>query len=144
DPPPYSPPPPGPVGYVSSPAGTPPPNKAAAPIALPSGSAPVVRADGAVFIRVGCPPGSPVTCGGFLLIEVPGTAGKSAAKLVLAGRSRYSVRPGRTGRVKVKLNKATRKVLRRKRKLALRITIKPDGAKVVTRYKRTVRLPRRP
>lgn len=131
--PPSSPPPSAPIGFIPAPPGTPPPNKVAVPIITPQ-TPPIVRADGAVYIKLKCPEGVS-GCGGFLLVEGTAGAKKAAVKRPQYGKQRYKIDAGKSKSVAVKLSRAARKILKQRRKLVVRITIKPDSgaAKTTTR-----------
>jgi hypothetical protein len=88
-----------------------------------------------LYIPVKCPPNAVQPCGGYLVASLPGAkkASASAKKATVLARVRYSVAPGATKKIKLKLSRAGRKLLARKGKLKAVLTLRPDGGKAVTR-----------
>ena len=93
-----------------------------------SGPIAVAPGDGSkVYIPLKCPANAVQPCGGFLDIT------KQEAKKASASRKRktlahvrFSVKPGKTKKILVKLSKAGRKLLKRKGKLKVVLTIRPN------------------
>ena len=78
-----------------------------------------------VYIPLKCPPTATQPCGGFLTLDTL----KPKRGVVLTkqlAKARYAVRPGETEKVKLKLSKAGRKLLTKKGKLKVEITIDPN------------------
>ena len=67
------------------------------------------------------------TCAGRIRLR-PRATGASAAAAKTYGGARYRIRPRRSATVKVKLTKAGRKALRRKRKLPVTAVVSSGGA----------------
>jgi hypothetical protein len=93
-----------------------------------------------IYIPLSCPAAATQPCGGFLIITQPpppkksSTAASGAAKAKVLARVRYSVSPGKTKKVLVKLSKTGKKLLKRKGRLKVVITARPsDGAAVSVR-----------
>jgi hypothetical protein len=98
------------------------------PIAVPQGG------DGSrVYIPLTCPANAAQPCGGFLVVTEQQAKKASAAKKRRAlARVKFSVKPGKTKKVLVKLSKAGRKLLKRKGRLKVVLTIKPNEGKAVS------------
>lgn len=108
------------------------PSKGAAPIIIPP-VAPVPSGDGRrVYIELSCPPAATKPCGGFLVLSLPLTKKANAAATTTLGRVAYSVAPGKTKRVAVTLSKAGRALLKRRGKLTVRVTARPEGGAATT------------
>jgi hypothetical protein len=88
-----------------------------------------------------CPRIARVRCRGTLVLSRAAGGRASASASRLAGR-RFSIRPGRRLRVKVRLSRAGRRVLRRGRRITGRATIRTAG-RVSGRPQRRVTLRRR-
>ena len=106
--------------------------------------------DGSKFyVALKCPAGATAPCGGFLIVETESGGGKprgggparvppGAILFKQLAKKRYEVAPGESEKVKLKLSKAGRKLLARKGKLKVSVTIDAnDGGSVSTR--RTLR-----
>ena len=110
---------------------------------LPVGGPVPPSSDGIHFyIPLSCPTGATQPCGGVLVIEPAG--GKKAlatAKRTVLGRASYSVKPGRTAKVRFTLNRTGRKLLARRRTLKVTVRIQPQGGKP-TVLTRTLKLKR--
>ena len=79
-----------------------------------------------IFVPVKCPAGVVQPCGGFLIVTRPVTKSAASARPKPLARARYLVQPGQTNKVKLKLSKAGRKLLKKKRKLRVVVTIDPN------------------
>lgn len=98
------------------------------PIAVvPSGDGSVV------YVPLKCPPNAVQPCGGFLDVT------EQAAKKASAGRKRkalahvrFLVKPGTTKKIRVKLSKAGRKLLRKRGRLKVMLTIRPNEGEAVS------------
>jgi hypothetical protein len=83
-----------------------------------------------VFIPVQCPTGHTGACGGFLVAALPGASGAAAsarAKQIVLGRAKFSVAPGAEKKVRIKFNRAAKRLFKLKRTRKIIITIHPDG-----------------
>jgi hypothetical protein len=102
------------------------------------------RGDGTkVYIPLSCPAAATQPCGGWLIFKEPPPPKKSsvaggAAKARVFARVKYSVQPGKTKRILVKLSKAGRKLLKRRGKLKVVVTVKPTGGQE-TSVRRTLK-----
>lgn len=124
-------------GSCSPPPGSPPPTPVPTPTPPPIVLAPLVGAvpassDGTRFnVVLGCPKSAAGPCTGVLILNPAG--GTKAQRLAAAaaaasfGTATYSVAPGKTSKLLVKLNSAGRKALKRKGKLQVRLTVQPTG-----------------
>jgi hypothetical protein len=131
---------------VPTPAPTPTP---ASPGPGPFDNAPrfkrgAAKQDGAngIAVKVGCDARSVVPCA--VTVEVSTVKAVAAAKKrkLIVGRRSVTVAPGATKKVRIKLSSKARKVLKRKRKLALNVLAtarRSDGQKVTARTKVTIR-----
>ena len=102
-----------------------------------------------VYVELRCPPGATAPCGGFLIMSTasggsPRTAaGEIAApvratKLKTLARADYMVDPGMSERITLKLSKAGKRLLKRKGKLKVTVTIQPNSGDPVS-VKRTLK-----
>ena len=82
---------------------------------------------GVVYVPLKCPPNAVQPCGGFLDVtkQEAKKASMSAKRKKLA-HVRYSIEPGKTKKLRVKLSKAGRRLLKRSGKLKVVLTIRPD------------------
>jgi hypothetical protein len=72
-------------------------------------------------------------CSGSLRAETAKAFATAKARRVALGRARFTVAAGKTRKVKVKLTRPGRRLLARKRKLAVRLTLTMTGQKPVRR-----------
>ncbi len=89
-----------------------------------------------IYIPLSCPKNATKPCGGFLVIaQAPAKKAGAAAAAKTLGRAAYSVAPGKTKRITVSLSKAGRTLLKRRGRLAVRITVRPESgtAKSITK-----------
>ena len=102
-----------------------------------------------VYVELKCPAGATAPCGGFLLVTTSGqgsprtSAGQlaapvPAAKIKTLARADYMVDPGRSERITLKLSKAGKKLLKRKGRLKVTVTIQPNSGDPVS-VKRTLK-----
>jgi hypothetical protein len=70
-----------------------------------------VRSDGSTFVRVRCPPSLPIRCKGTLKLQL--ATRRSLRRK--APRTRYSIRAGKSKRIRVRLSRRDRRTLRRAR-----------------------------
>ena len=102
------------------------------PIAVaPSGN-------GVVYVPLACPPSAAQPCGGFLDVTKQEAKKASSAKRKALAHVRFSVQPGKTKRIRVKLSKAGRRLLRQKGRLKVVLTVRPDDGDPVS-VRRTLR-----
>lgn len=90
--------------------------------------------DGSViYVPVTCPPNATQPCGGFL-IAAPATPKKAArgAKTKVIGRARYTVAPGKTKKVQLKLTRAGKQLLKRKGRLKVLLKLKTNEGSTIT------------
>jgi streptogramin lyase len=106
------------------PAGPPPPPS---PIALPSFVGPHVFrvSKGAVTISVACR--AATTCAGTMTLRSAKAVATKKKRILKLGSSKYSIAPGKTKRVKVKLSKAALRLLRKKPTLQAVATLSTTG-----------------
>jgi hypothetical protein len=102
------------------------------------GGTPPAARPGGFIVPVACPPGSSVNCTGTVDITLNGGRA-SAAKRRLLGRARFSVAPGGSKQVSVKLSRAGRRLLLRGRRRTVTVTLRPSGGPAVS-VQRTVSL----
>jgi hypothetical protein len=97
------------------------------PIAVaPSGN-------GVVYIPLKCPPNAVQPCGGFLdVTKQEAKKASASAKRKTLAHVPFSVKPGKTKKIRVKLSKGGRKLLRQKGKLKVVLTIRPDEGDAVS------------
>jgi hypothetical protein len=92
------------------------------------------RGDGSVvYVPLACPASSVQPCGGFL--DVSKQQAKKAStsrKRKLLAHVRFSVDPGKTKQIRVKLSKVGRKLLRRKGRLKVVLTLRPSEGEAVS------------
>ena len=100
-------------------------------------------------VPVACPPGSSVNCTGTVDITLNGgrarvalAAAAKASKRRLLGSAKFSVKPGKSAKIKVRITKAGRKLLGKRRRHSITVTLRPTGGKAIS-VRRTVTLPRR-
>ncbi len=87
-----------------------------------------------IYIPLSCPAAATQPCGGYLIVNPPPAKKASAAAAKPLARVAYSVAPGATKRFTLQLSKAGRALLKRKRRLAVVITIQPSaGQPILTR-----------
>jgi hypothetical protein len=97
--------------------------------------------------QVGCtpPPPSflpnPITLNGGRA-RVALAAAAKAGKRRLLGSAKFSVKPGKSAKIKVRITKAGRKLLGKRRRHSITVTLRPTGGKAIS-VRRTVTLPRR-
>lgn len=120
------------AGGGPAPAGTP---------TVPKGT--LRTAKGRVPVRVTCPKGAAERCRGTVRLRTTkkvriGGRGKAAVRTVSA-TGRYTLSPGRTGTIRVKLTSTGRKVVPKGRTTKVAVEVTPRGAKKVA-AKRTVSL----
>ena len=91
------------------------------PIAFPPNTS------GVVYVPLKCPANAAQPCGGFLDVtkQEAKKASTSAKRRTLA-HVRYSIEPGKTKKLRVKLSKAGRRLLKQKGKLKVVLTVRPD------------------
>jgi hypothetical protein len=93
-------------------------------------------------VAVACPPGSSVNCTGTVDLTLNGGRARAAARAArLLGRARFSVTPGSRTAVKVAFSKAGLKLLGKRRRQSITVTLRPSGGPAVS-VRRTVTLPR--
>ena len=97
---------------------------------VPGFSGPIAVApsnNGVIYIPLKCPPNAAQPCGGFLdVTKQEAKKASTSAKRKTLAHVRYSIKPGKTKKLRVKLSKAGRKLLRQKGKLKVVLTIRPD------------------
>jgi hypothetical protein len=104
------------------------------------GFVPQPSGDGSkVYIPLSCPPGATQPCGGFLILN-QASPKQGVVLYKELGRVEYVVAPGQTQKVKLNLSKAGRKLLKKKGKLKVQITIDPNEGDSTTIAK-TLKLP---
>ncbi|WP_036725251.1 virginiamycin B lyase family protein [Patulibacter minatonensis] len=101
------------------------------------------QAKGRIPVRVACPATAAERCRGTFRLRTAskvrvGGRGKKAVRTV-TGTGRYTLSPGRTGTIVVKLSATGRKVVRKGRTTKVVVEVTPTGAKKVA-TKRTVAL----
>lgn len=115
-----------------------------APATLPTVPKGTLRTTkGRVPVRVSCPKGAADRCRGTVRLRTAkkvrlGGRGKAAVRTVSA-TGRYTLSPGKTGTIRVKLSSTGRKVVRRGRTTSVAVEVTPKGGKKVA-AKRTVSL----
>ena len=85
-----------------------------------------------IYIPLKCPPTAVQPCGGFLILN----QAKPKSGLVLfktLAKSSYTIAPGESQKVKLKLSKAGRKLLDKRGKLKVELTIDPNEGDSVTK-----------
>lgn len=106
----------------------------AGPIPPPSG-------DGSkIYISLECPANATQPCGGFLLLDTFKPK-RGVIRFRTLAKQSYVVDPGEQKRVKLKLSKTGRKLLQKKGKLKVEITIDPNEGDPVT-VRKTLKVPR--
>jgi hypothetical protein len=124
-----------PVGPPGDPPVLVPPSPVFAPLSVRGGNRRVDRRGRVTFV-IGCPAVAPVPCAGSVLLR---TARRRALTL---GRKAFTIAPGRTARVRVKVGRRGRRALRRARRLRVRAIVTAANASPVWRTF-TLRPPRR-
>lgn len=117
------------------------PAPAAGAPAIPKGT--LRAAKGRVPVRVSCPTGAADRCRGTVRLRTAkkvrlGGRGRAAVRTVSTS-GRYTLSPGRTGTIRVKLSSTGRKVVRKGRSTSVAVEATPTGAKKAA-AKRTVTL----
>jgi hypothetical protein len=131
-------------GTLSNPVPTPPANPQTACLggpAAPGGAAPAPTAGvpaplralataaavrrGVAALRLRCL--LDTTCAGLIRLQARGAGGAVAAAARSYGSKRYRIKAGKSKTLKVKLNRAGRKALRRKRKLPVNAVVSSGG-----------------
>lgn len=108
---------------------------------VPAGTLKVAK--GRVPVRVACPKVATERCRGTVRLRTAskvriGGRGKAAIRTV-SSAGRYTLSPGKTGTIRVKLSSTGRKVVRKGRTVRTVVEVTPTGAKKVA-AKRTVKL----
>jgi Ca2+-binding RTX toxin-like protein len=137
-PPPPPPPPPAPI--VSPPAAGPPPAVVAPPaprttpvsVAIKGGTAKVSK--GRVAVRLSCPATSPDPCSGMVVLTA------AHAKRAVLARARYSIAPGRSATLKLKLARGTSRLADRKGRIKAVAVASTAAAGAVARSSRGLTL----
>jgi CSLREA domain-containing protein len=93
----------------------------------------VVVKNGIARVKISCSKGVPPPCKGTLALALPavqhGLASTAKRKALKLGKGKFTIQPGKSKRVRVKLTKKARKLLAKRRKLVTRATAKArDGA----------------
>ena len=110
--------------------GPPPPAEVQDPVPAAAAPAPVVRTTaGRVLFPVACPPTATPKCSGTIRLVLRSSARASAAavKAVVIARGGYSVRAGLSKVVKVRLTRAGRRVLRKRRQVTVTAVVARRG-----------------
>ena len=82
---------------------------------------------GIVYVPLKCPANAVQPCGGFLdVTKQQAKKASASAKRKTLAHVRYSIEPGKTKKLRVKLSKAGRRLLRQKDKLKVVLTVRPD------------------
>jgi hypothetical protein len=82
---------------------------------------------GVVYVPLKCPPNAVQPCGGFLdVTKQEAKKASTSAKRKTLAHVRYSIEPGKTKKLRVKLSKAGRRLLERSGKLKVVLTVRPD------------------
>ena len=85
------------------------------------------RRSGAASPPCGCAACSTPTCAGLIRLQARRAGGAAAAAAKSYGSKRYRIKPGKKATLRVKLNRAGRKALRRKRKLPVSAVVSSGG-----------------
>jgi hypothetical protein len=88
-----------------------------------------VAPDGSVRIPVGCPATATERCRGTVRLELAAAKRRaaSAARALVLARKRFSIAPGREKRIKLTLSRTGRRLLRKRRTLAVRAVVARRG-----------------
>jgi hypothetical protein len=91
-----------------------------------------VGADGTFFLTVGCPATSPERCRGALRLRLRprarrGTVRAASARSRLVARAPFSIAPGRTKRVRLRLSRPARRLLRKRGSLSVKVVAARRG-----------------
>jgi hypothetical protein len=97
---------------------------------VPGFSGPIAFApntSGVVYVPLRCPANAAQPCGGFLdVTKQEAKKASTSAKRKTLAHVRYSIQPGKTKKLRVKLSKAGRRLLKQKGKLKVVLTVRPD------------------
>ena len=97
---------------------------------VPGFSGPIAVApntSGIVYVPLKCPANAVQPCGGFLdVTKQEAKKASTSAKRKTLAHVRYSIQPGKTKKLRVKLSKAGRRLLKRSGKLKVVLTVRPD------------------
>jgi hypothetical protein len=109
-----------------------------------------VGADGTLHLPVGCPSTSPGRCRGTIRLELRprqrrGTVRAASARSRVVARARFSVAPGHTRRVRLRLSRPARRLLRKRGSLSVRVVAaRRGGPNIGSKSKRvTLKLERK-
>ena len=97
---------------------------------VPGFSGPIAFApntSGVVYVPLKCPANAVQPCGGFLdVTKQEAKKASTSAKRKRLAHVRYSIEPGKTKKLRVKLSKAGRRLLKQNGKLKVVLTVRPD------------------
>lgn len=108
------------------------------PVLAVKGASTLTVKGGVVSVQLGCVAGG-ATCSGRATLTATGSGGGKAAKTTTLGSAAVKIAAGRTATVRIKLNAAATKLLKKSRRLKARLTVTLAGAPPI---KRTVSLKR--
>jgi hypothetical protein len=111
-----------------------------------------VSGNGTVRVPVVCPLTASERCRGTIRLLLRLGARKrvaAAARSIVIGRARFSLAPGETEAIKLRLSQSSRRLLRKRRKLTVRAVVSRRGGPNIGERSQTVTLklkrkPRRP